>query len=92
MTEAKLIEYYEALNLLRFRTKDKTYHIDGDVAAGLLVEAIEKKAEPRKQAAWKPLGPYDVLCTGCNYVMPAFSAGNYCPRCGAKMKEEEQCD
>lgn len=40
-TKAKILGYDELYDLLRFRTKDRTITLDGDIAAQILVEAVE---------------------------------------------------
>lgn len=43
----------------------------------------------KKEGRWKGAGMGDYYCSLCNTTYSSGDEYNYCPNCGAKMKEDE---
>lgn len=57
---------------------------------------IDTKAEPRKQGRWVNNLHDIAICDQCGYMTPYdraiddYEYGNYCPNCGADMRERRE--
>lgn len=82
MTEAKIINYEWVPDLLNFRTHEKVYHLDGKVAASLLVQAINGEL---KQV---------VRCADCKHYQLYCGwtgKGWYCGENGCRREADDFC-